>query len=265
MTASRDLIDLLLLRELEPDLAQVVEACRDVFNGRAKQLWPPELRAEPSWPEQYRALAEEQDFAVDDVAQAVERGAGAVGTGSIRGMPFLLSLASAGFTIWPFDPTGWPRVVEIYPRELTGKVNKSSRAARQAYLKAAFPELEVDGLTTASGSEDAFDAAVSALVMDRNVDELAALEQTTDPYHALEGAIWQPTQEMQVPPISIAAVQEVNPPVAGWQARTLAKPVCSLNVKGRPATFATAHEARWNAVDGLALSFRCLWYGSSRP
>jgi hypothetical protein len=69
----RDLIDLLLLRELEPDLAQVVEACRDVFNGRAKQPWPPELRAEPSWPEQYRALAEEQDFAVEDVAQAVER------------------------------------------------------------------------------------------------------------------------------------------------------------------------------------------------
>jgi hypothetical protein len=31
-------------------------------------------------------------------------GAGAVGTGSIRGMPYLRQLRESGFSIWPFDP-----------------------------------------------------------------------------------------------------------------------------------------------------------------
>jgi hypothetical protein len=58
----RDLIDVLLLRDLEPDLARVAEACRDVFNARGKQPWPPHLTAESSWSTQYRALAVEQDL-----------------------------------------------------------------------------------------------------------------------------------------------------------------------------------------------------------
>ena len=41
-------------------------------------------------------------------------GAGAVGTGSLRGMRLLHRLHRAGFSIWPFDPPGWPRVLEIY-------------------------------------------------------------------------------------------------------------------------------------------------------
>jgi hypothetical protein len=69
----RDLIDLLLLGDLEPDLAQVAEACRDVFSARGKQLWPPHLSIEPSWPEQYRALAIEQGFSIQDAAEAAER------------------------------------------------------------------------------------------------------------------------------------------------------------------------------------------------
>jgi nucleotidyltransferase AbiEii toxin of type IV toxin-antitoxin system len=69
----RDLIDLLLLGDLEPDLAQVAEACRDVFSARGKQFWPPHLSIEPSWPEQYRALAIEQGFSIQDAAEAAER------------------------------------------------------------------------------------------------------------------------------------------------------------------------------------------------
>ena len=42
-------------------------------------------------------------------------GAGNVGTGSLRGMPFLLEL-SESFTIWPFDVPRLPLVVEVYPR-----------------------------------------------------------------------------------------------------------------------------------------------------
>jgi hypothetical protein len=68
----RDLIDLLLLRELEPDLGRVAEACREIFDERAKHSWPPLLTVEPSWPEQYRALAIDQAFAIEDVDQAVE-------------------------------------------------------------------------------------------------------------------------------------------------------------------------------------------------
>src|SRR5688572_17311154 len=60
-------------------------------------------------------------------------GAGAVGTGSLRGMRTLHRLRAAGFSIWPFDPPGWPRVVEIYPRLLTGPVNKSSLTHRMEY------------------------------------------------------------------------------------------------------------------------------------
>lgn len=47
-------------------------------------------------------------------------GAGAVGTGSLRGMKHLATLAQEGCSIWPFDRPGGPRVVEIYPRVLTG-------------------------------------------------------------------------------------------------------------------------------------------------
>jgi hypothetical protein len=39
-------------------------------------------------------------------------GAGAVGTGSIRGMRILHELAEAGFTIWPFDPAGDAAIIE---------------------------------------------------------------------------------------------------------------------------------------------------------
>jgi hypothetical protein len=66
----RDLIDLLLLRDLEPDLTRLDEACRNVFTSRRKQPWPPTLTIEPSWPREYRALALDQDFAIQDVGEA---------------------------------------------------------------------------------------------------------------------------------------------------------------------------------------------------
>ncbi len=117
-------------------------------------------------------------------------GAGAVGTGSIRGMPILKILHEAGFSIWPFHRPGLPTVVEIYPRALTGPVNKSSRDARRTYLRAKFPELSKQFMTVAISCEDAFDAAVSALVMHKRVDNLAKFSQSTDPCELLEGRIW---------------------------------------------------------------------------
>ncbi len=119
-------------------------------------------------------------------------GAGAVGSGSLRGMAMLDALRSAGFSVWPFDPPGWPRVVEIYPRVLTGRVRKSDRRSRIEYLRTRHPELTGEPQRSAESSEDAFDAAISALTMAAHLRELANLQPTTDPQLALEGLIWLP-------------------------------------------------------------------------
>ena len=119
-------------------------------------------------------------------------GAGAVGTGSVRGMPHLLTLAKAGFSIWPFDPPHHRMVIEIYPRALVEeRVNKGRWHERHEYLK-RWPDQDRALLERAAGSEDAFDATVSALVMSRHIGDLAALELEADPDYTLEGRIWTP-------------------------------------------------------------------------
>jgi hypothetical protein len=111
-------------------------------------------------------------------------GAGAVGTGSLRGFPLLRRLRAEGFAIWPFDPPALPLAVEIFPRLLTGPVIKARRAEREAYLRRhGWPE-------SAAVSEDAFDAAVSALVMATRRTRLAALATEMDPVYRREGRIW---------------------------------------------------------------------------
>ena len=119
-------------------------------------------------------------------------GAGAVGTGSLRGMPILKRLRDAGFAVWPFDAPRWPCVVEIYPRLLTGAVNKGSGDARAEYLAMRYPALGDDILRLAASSEDAFDAAVSALAMDAARGELFNLSAIEDPQTRQEGRIWAP-------------------------------------------------------------------------
>ena len=118
-------------------------------------------------------------------------GAGSVGTGSLRGMPFLPRLRAAGFALWPWEEVRAPVALEIYPRLLTGPVVKSSADARRAYL-ADDPRVPKALFAAAVGSEDAFDAAVSALAMAARLPELLALRATTDPAERLEGAIWPP-------------------------------------------------------------------------
>ena len=118
-------------------------------------------------------------------------GAGAVGTGSIRGMGHLLTLADAGFAVWPFHGSGPPVALEIYPRLMYPRpVIKSRWRARHELLLDCFAEQPSELLERAAGSEDAFDAAVSALVMARYADALATL--AIDPELALEGRVWAP-------------------------------------------------------------------------
>jgi hypothetical protein len=126
-------------------------------------------------------------------------GAGAVGTASLRGMPMLHRLHQAGFHVWPYDEPGFPLLVEIYPRVLTGPARKSNTAERAAYIDrwcasdrcgATVPPALLDH---ARSSEDAFDALFSAIVMWWHRDELRALVRATEPLARLEGMIWGPS------------------------------------------------------------------------
>ena len=119
-------------------------------------------------------------------------GAGTVGTGALRGMPHLLELRAAGFSIWPFDPPSCWTVLEMYPRLLTGPVHKRNAAARADYLDRHRWPMTTEQRVLAASSEDAFDAAVSAFVMAGHVDHLRTLVPSDDPLTRLEGQIWNP-------------------------------------------------------------------------
>ncbi len=87
-------------------------------------------------------------------------GAGSVGTGSIRGMPYLPVLRVAGMAVWPFDDwpsDGRPVVTEVWPRSFIGPVVKSSPADRARFWGSRRFADEV------CGSPDAFDAACAAI------------------------------------------------------------------------------------------------------
>jgi hypothetical protein len=134
-------------------------------------------------------------------------GSGAVGTGSLRAMPWLLHLREHGFAVWPFEdaalnsPRPQPLLVEMYTRLLTGPVKKSNPDARHAYLKQRRAGPEKDPLyagltravvTKAESSEDAFDALVCCVEMTRWRNQFAGLNRTLDPTLQLEGITWRP-------------------------------------------------------------------------
>lgn len=131
-------------------------------------------------------------------------GAGAVGTGSLRGMPMLQRLSDAGYRVWPFERAEPPAVVEIYPRLLTDAVVKSSSKARAEYIDVRLPELSVRHRNLAASSEDALDAAVSAVVLSREAVALTALDAATDPVELLEGRIWCPDSRDSAGSVEVA-------------------------------------------------------------
>ena len=187
---------------------QWLSDCKPPFWGRRGKPRP-DLREHYRRTE--RCAAETKDVNPKSVFQI--GGAGAVGTGSIRGMPYLAKLAEAGFSIWPFhgaqprppleaEPRQTPLVIEIYPRLLTGPVTKSDFCKRRAHLTDnCLPEIGGGLACKAASSEDAFDAAVSAVEMSRHLDEIVALSQSQDPVERIEGAIWWP----QEPRVAVTA------------------------------------------------------------
>jgi hypothetical protein len=130
-------------------------------------------------------------------------GSGSVGTGSLRAMPFLLRLREAGFRTWPFESAALgvnpkPMLVEMYTRLMTGPVAKSNEVARKAYLlsrkknDAVYAGISRAVMKKAEGSEDAFDALVSAMEMVRYREEFPKLRATKDAELRLEGITWRP-------------------------------------------------------------------------
>jgi hypothetical protein len=163
-------------------------ACEPPFWGWPRRPRP--VLGDRAWRQTERHVPRTAGVAPKSVFQI--RGPGSVGTGSIRGMPLLRTLQAGGASIWPADPPGWPRVIEIYPRLLTGPVHKADPVARRALLDRRFPALEAAHRQAAIASEDAFDAAVSALAMLEWAADLASLPHETDPLVRLEGRIWYP-------------------------------------------------------------------------
>jgi hypothetical protein len=117
-------------------------------------------------------------------------GAGAVGTGSLRGMPWLTWLRARGFAIWPFDDVGPRTAFEVYP-SLYAKVATHDAAGRGRHL-AHLPStvLSRPDRAAAIASDDAFDAVVTALAMWERRDELLCLPAADDATAAIEGEIW---------------------------------------------------------------------------
>jgi hypothetical protein len=160
----------------------------------AAPFWGRPGHRRPALPEHFRRAEQHATVAAISAKSVFQiGGAGSVGTGSVRGMPHLRRLRRAGFGIWPFHPASPGTVVEIYPRLLTGPVHKSNREHRARYLSASPWPIPPEFVAPIINSEDAFDAAISALVMDRHATELAHLGPSTDPVTLLEGDVWRPS------------------------------------------------------------------------
>ena len=75
---------------------------------------------------------------------------------------------------------------------LKWSLGKSNPIARTELLASRYPQLSAEHRQLAIASEDAFDAAVSALVMVEHVANLQSLPEEADPTLRLEGRIWHP-------------------------------------------------------------------------
>lgn len=123
-------------------------------------------------------------------------GQGAVGAGTVRGLPFLSKLQSAGAAIWPFDAPMDATVVEIYPRLLykspvTNNMTVKGRDSRRKHLTDHYPHVEQHWNDIMVGNDNAFDAGVSALVMAEHCEQFFQLNEGAG-VQLLEGEIWRP-------------------------------------------------------------------------
>jgi hypothetical protein len=165
---------------------QWLRACAPPFWGRPGRPRPP-LPAHLRRAEEAIAVGGIRPKSIFQIG-----GAGSVGTGSLRGMPHLPRLRAAGYSIWPFDPASPFIVLELYPRLFTGPVHKSDPVQRARHWEGVPWRVAPAFAASIIASEDAFDAAISALAMYDHRAELAALRPSADPVTLLEGDVWCP-------------------------------------------------------------------------
>lgn len=178
------------------DVAQVWRAARDEGEAWLRDCAPP-FWGRPGTRRPYEppmGLRDtERDAAPSQQPKSVFQvgGAGSVGTGSIRGMPMLLALREAGWSVWPFDRAGLHTLVEIWPRLFTGPVVKRHAETRAAWLAIHQTALDPRFRRIMTDSEDAFDAGLSAIGMTA-LDHDAVLRRPTDANTLIEGTICAP-------------------------------------------------------------------------
>ena len=168
--------------------------CPPPFWGRPGTRRPTD---EPARPLFRRTEQDARDRGMRPLSTFQLGGAGAVGTGSVRGMALLGAWRRAGIGVWPLDAAPGPSgvlVVEVYPRAMTGPVVKSSAPARAAHV-AADAQIPAGLRGDVAATEDAFDAALAALGMAEHAADLESLPALTDPTALLEGAMWLPPRE----------------------------------------------------------------------
>jgi hypothetical protein len=169
-----------LWKVVETDGERWLRECAPPFWGRTGRPRPNQIH----WRETESAAAAVGGIRPKSSFQL--GGAGSVGTGSLRGMPLLTRLRDAGFSIWPFDPPRLPIAVEVWPRHFTGPVVKRRAEERVRYVT------DLGLPAAAAGSEDAFDAVLTALGMWDEREQLATLPALADPVSRREGRIFSP-------------------------------------------------------------------------
>ena len=144
--------------------SEALLACEAPFWGRpGVKRWPVLDDPARAFRRTERALEAVHGIRPKSVFQV--GGAGAVGTGTLRGMTALLALRAAGVAVWPWDAAGAVTAAEIYPRLATGAVVKSSAVARAALVAAHATRIPRALRGAAAESEDALDAAFAALAL----------------------------------------------------------------------------------------------------
>ena len=118
-------------------------------------------------------------------------GAGSVGASTLRGLPFLSKLRSAGFSVWPWDPLKAPAVIEIWTRVAIGSTVKSNQEARTRAVLAD-PRIPKRLKHAAAETEDSFDASVTAVWLSDHAADAIGTAASTDATELLEGRTWTP-------------------------------------------------------------------------
>jgi len=76
-----DLMDLVLIEDLSPDLSlvRVRKACVDVFAHRATHPWPPVVAVQSTWPRLWASLVDDTGFAMVNLGDTIVRVNGLIG------------------------------------------------------------------------------------------------------------------------------------------------------------------------------------------